>query len=228
VHTFKPNEIRHVHGVQYDPHAGKAWVCTGDHDQHSIIAWSTDTGKTLQVVGTGGQLCRTRQLAFTEDAVLWGADTGEEADAGIFRYDRKTRVMSRLCHVPGCIAYATALADGTIVMSTDRQGARNETDRRARLYVTDGRTVKSILMGVWKRPRLVEAHARLRLSRDPGAQELYVTCLNMTEHSGELLVISPEALEQVARPVKAPEAGAGATTTTAPSPAPLVRTRPVR
>ena len=38
---FKPGEIRHIHAIQRDPYTGKLWVCTGDADEESFIAWSS-------------------------------------------------------------------------------------------------------------------------------------------------------------------------------------------
>lgn len=201
-YTFGAGQIRHVHGVQQDPYADRVWVCTGDWEQECLIAWSPDKGKTLEIVGRGGerhQMWRTCQLAFAEDAVFWGGDTGDE-DAGIYRWDRKSGQVSKLAYVPGCILYATRLADGTVVMTTDREDADNEADDKTRLWVVpDGKTVRSITMGSYVRPRLFKGFAWLRLPRTQGAQALYVTCLNVTDFNGDLLVVSPDVLKGLAK-----------------------------
>jgi len=192
-HRFKPGQIQHVHAIQRDPYSDKAWICVGDFDAESMVAWTTDVGKTFHPIGRGSQVWRACQLAFTKDAVYWGADTGKASAVGIYRWDRKTRKLTKLADVPGAMFFATRLADGTIVMSTDREGARNEQDDLTRLWVIDeDDTVRSIPFGRWA-SRKVFAYPRFE--RTPGSDRLYITCHNMEPHSGDLLVIAAADLK---------------------------------
>lgn len=58
IHNFGPGEIRHIHAIQQDPFTDKVWVCTGDKNNESMVAWSGDGGKTLNLIGHGSQLWR--------------------------------------------------------------------------------------------------------------------------------------------------------------------------
>ena len=199
---FQPGQIRHVHAIQQDPYTEKAWICTGDKDRESIVAWSRDGAKTLNPIGQGSQIWRVCQLAFTKDALFWGADTGAEV-SGIYRWDRTTHRLTKLIDVQGCMFYATRLAGGTIVMSTNREGANNEKDDKTRLWIsTDGKSVASIVCGTWGgRSTLASKrkYAKLRFQRDQGSDYLYMTCLNQKEYNdGNLIVISEKILRAAA------------------------------
>jgi len=199
-HDFRPGQIRHVHAVQQDPYTGKVWICTGDHNHESTVAWSTDGCKTLNPIGQGSQIWRVCQLVFTKDALFWGTDTGNAAVSGIYRWDRKTHELTKLVDIPGEMFYATRLARGTIVMSTICRGARNEKDYRTRLWiVTHGKNVASIVCGTRASTR---KFAQLRFQRDQGSNYLYMTCLNQKEYNdGDLIVISEEGLKATAESV---------------------------
>ena len=150
VKSFPPGRIRHVHAVQQDPYSKKAWICTGDANKETMLAWTQDGGQTLNPIGKGSQIWRVCQIAFTEDALFFGTDTGESEYSGIYRWDRESHNLIKLIYVPGCIFYATRLADGLIVMSTNREGVSNEKDDKTRLWnITPGNNVSSIPCGTW-------------------------------------------------------------------------------
>jgi hypothetical protein len=192
-HEFGTGEVRHVHAVQYDPYEKVVWICTGDLDREAMIA-TFGPDQQLRIVGQGSQQWRTCQLVFTTSAVYWGADCwGPEA--GIYELDRKTRVARRLSAVPGVVWYATALDDGTIVMSTAIEGAPQETDDRSRLITLDNKWVmRTIALGHWLAPRFVSGFSWPRLPRTQGEECLYVSCMNMSESHGDLMAFSPESL----------------------------------
>ncbi|MCK5642242.1 MAG: exo-alpha-sialidase [Gammaproteobacteria bacterium] len=200
-YDFRPGQIRHVHAVQQDPYTGKVWICTGDHDHESTVAWSSDGCKTLNPIGQGSQIWRVCQLVFTKDALFWGTDTGRAAVSGIYRWDRTTHELTKLIDVPGEMFYATRLADGTIVMSTVCNGSKNEKDEKTRLWiVTHGENVTSIVCGKRASTR---KFAKLRFQRDQGSASLYLTCLNQEEYNdGDLIVISEKVLRAAAEDVR--------------------------
>jgi hypothetical protein len=102
------DEARHVHSVVRDPYTDDVWVTTGDRDSESRLCLlrdgdedgdrddddghdeTTHDGPWLDVVGTGSQRWRAVDLAFTEDAVLWGMDCLYADENRIQRLDRET------------------------------------------------------------------------------------------------------------------------------------------
>jgi len=200
---FQPGQIRHIHAVQKDPYSDKLWLCTGDFNEESMVAWSNDNFKSITQIGQGSQLWRVCQLIFTEQFVFWGTDTGSEDLAGIYRWDKNTAEMEKLQKVDGAIFYGTRLARGTIVMSTNRQGRKNEIDNKTRLFIiTDENKIASFICGTWNhnKPGFWFKYAKLRFQRKQGGSALVITCLNQKEFpDGDLLIISEDTLLQVSR-----------------------------
>jgi len=200
-YTFKPGQIRHIHAIQQDPYTGKVWLCTGDLDDESMIAWSNDGAKTFTPIGQGSQIWRVTQLVFTKDALYWGTDTGSaKVSRGIYRWDRTTHKLTKLADVPKEMFYATRLSGGTIVVSTTSTGGRNEKDNKTRLkLITDGKNVTSIMCGTRSSSK---KYAKLRFPRDQGASSLYITALNQKEYNdAELIVISEKELKKAAKSI---------------------------
>ena len=134
-YEFNPGQIRHVHALQRDPYTDRLWVCVGDEDSEPMIGWSDDNYRSINPIGHGSQIWRTCQLVFTEDAVLWGTDTGSEDLAGIYRWDKKSSELKKVYDTQGAVFFSVRLANGTIVMSTDREGFPNEKDDKTRLFL---------------------------------------------------------------------------------------------
>jgi len=203
VYEFPPGKIRHVHSLQKDPYTGKSWICTGDELQEPMIGWSDDNFKSINVIGQGSQKWRCCQLVFTEDAVYWGADTGIVEFGGIYRWDKKTAEVKQLHKIAGAVFFATRLANGSIVMSTDREGFPNEKDEKTRLLILDNEDkLMPIECGSWKyRKKGIRFNfAKLRLQRNQGSHLLAVSCLNQKEISdGDLLIFSEKVFQQIRR-----------------------------
>lgn len=201
-YSFKPGQVRHIHALQKDPYTGKLWVCVGDEDEECMVAWSDDNYKTLVPLGSGSQLWRVCQLVFTEEAVFWGTDTGNEELAGIYRWDKKNKELTKLHQIDGAVFYGTRLANGIIVMSTDREGFINlEKDHNTRLWITyDNNFVSSIVAGTWKhyKPGFKFKFAKLRFQRNQGSHALAISVLNQKEFpDGDLLIISEKDLMNI-------------------------------
>jgi len=197
-YNFQPGHIRHIHAIQKDPYSEKLWICTGDLDKESMVAWSDDGFNTIQKIGHGSQLWRVCQLIFTEEAVLWGTDTGYEDEAGIYRWDKETAELKKFQKIDGAVFFGTRLRNGTVVMSTNREGLRNEKDDKTRLFIiSEDNQTTSIECGTWnhKKPGFWFKYAMLRFQRKQGATSLAVTCLNQKEFpDSELIIISEETL----------------------------------
>jgi hypothetical protein len=207
-HEFPPGRIRHVHAVQQDPYTKNAWVLTGDADSESMVAETSDCGKSLNPIGEGSQTWRVCQLAFTKEALFWGADTGNGAHSGIYKWDRKTHELTKLTYIPGAVFYAIKLSSGMIVLSTDCEGAPNERDDKTRLWIiTDGKNITEIPCGSWaSRKRF----AKLWFPRDQGSTSLCLTCLNQKEfNDGDLIILSEKVLLAVTQSQKTSTADKG-------------------
>lgn len=198
-YQFQPGQIRHIHSVQKDPYTGKLWVCTGDDNKESMIAWSNDKFKTIQRIGQGSQIWRVCQLIFTEEDVIWGTDTDSEDDAGIYRWDKGTAELTKLQKIDGAIFFGTRLKNGTIVMSSNRQGLSIEKDSKTRLYIiSEENKITTIEFGTWdhKKPGFWFKYSMLRFQRNQGSSSLAISCLNQKEFmDSELVIISEEILQ---------------------------------
>jgi hypothetical protein len=103
------DDIRHIHGVFWDPVISKLWITTGDLDQESrIITFSK--AKELEEIASGSQQFRAVDLLFSEDYVYFATDTPEEINF-IYRMHRKTRETERLCEVGGPVFWGRSDGD---------------------------------------------------------------------------------------------------------------------
>jgi hypothetical protein len=106
--------------------------------------------------------------------------------------------VTKIAKVEGCVFFATKLAGGTIVMSTDREGAENEKDDKTRLFVLgDEQRVATLLGGTWRKGK---GYATLRFARGDGSDELALTVLNHEKYNNSLLIISEAELKRRAFP----------------------------
>lgn len=197
-YTFQPGEIRHIHALQYDPYLKTHWVCTGDSDLESMLAWSDDEYRTIHSIGSDSQLWRVCQLVFTEKYVYWGTDNGKKEIAGIYSWNRNDSSITKLLKVDGAIFYGTRLKNGTLVFSCDREGFSNEIDDKTKLYLfSEGQDIRTIEAGTWKSKEegFRFKFAKLRFQRNQNASFLAITCLNQHEFpDGELILIAEDEL----------------------------------
>ncbi len=194
-HEFPPGRIRHVHAVQEDPYTGRVWVCTGDRDDESFIISMNPDGTDKTVIGHGAQRWRVVQLAFTEEAVYWGADTGCREDGGIWRWDRASEELEQLSTNNGPIYYATILGDETLVFS---QTFERDGQRPPGLWIlpAGGREPVMLPMAADRVRRNPRRHATPRLSRSPEKDFVHVSCLNIAGFASDLLRIPLFELEK--------------------------------
>jgi hypothetical protein len=197
-YEFSPGKVRHIHGIQRDPYTGKLWICTGDLDPESIIAWTDNNFDTIQAIGSGSQMWRTCQLVFTEESVYWGTDTSEGETTGIYKWNKGSGEIEKLLEPDGAVFFGTRLKGGTILMSTDRQGYKNEKDDRTRLYIIDKKDrTATIDCGTWNhnKPGFWFKFAQLRFQRNQGNSSLVISCINQTElPDGDLIMINESEL----------------------------------
>jgi hypothetical protein len=197
-YEFKPGQIRHIHALQRDPYTNRLWICVGDEDNESMIGWSDDNYRSITPVGQGSQIWRTCQLVFTDEAIFWGTDTGSKDLAGIYRLDRKTMELKKVQRTQGAIFFSIKLNNGTIVMSTDREGFPNEEDDKTRIFLlSKNNEIITFRCGTWdyKKHGFRFNFAKLRLQRSNGDSSLAMSVLNQKEFpESELLIFSEENL----------------------------------
>ena len=139
--------------------------------------------------------------------MLWGTDTASEKEAGIYSWDRNTGEVQKYQGIDGAIFFGTKLKNGTMVMSSDREGFKNEKDDKTRLYViSKDFNITSLECGTWdhKKPGFWFKYAMLRFQRDQGGPSLVITCLNQKEFpESELIIISEDSLISITKNVSA-------------------------
>jgi hypothetical protein len=197
-YKFKPGQIRHIHALQKDQYTGRLWICVGDEKNEPMIGWSDDNYRNITPIGSGSQIWRTCQLVFTEEAIFWGTDTGSKDLAGIYRWDKKSEELKQVHRTEGAVFFAVALKNGTIVMSTDREGFPNENDDKTRLILLNRNgEIVTIACGSWKYKKhgFRFNFAKLRLQRSIGDDSLVISALNQKEFpESELFIIPQENL----------------------------------
>jgi hypothetical protein len=197
-YTFPSGSIRHIHAIQKDSYTDKLWVCTGDLDRQTLIAWSNNAFASINILGENSQMWRTCHLVLTRDSVYWGTDSESHDHSGIYKFDRQTSHISKLTDVNGAIFYGTRLAGGTIVFSTNREGIKNENGDKTSLFILNpDDKISRVDFGTWhfKNPGFWFKNAILRFQRRQDGESLAVSVLNHKEFSdGELLIISEDEL----------------------------------
>ena len=192
-YVFMQGQIRHIHALQRDPYTDKLWICAGDEDNEALIGWSEDEFKNIHIIGHGSQIWRACQLVFTQEAILWGTDTGSEDLAGIYSWDKKEMSLKRIHKTDGAVFFGTRLKNGVCVMSTDREGFPNEGDDITRLlFFNEDKIITTIECGTWKYKKsgFRFNFAKLRLQRNQGNEFLAISVLNQKECSdGDLFLI---------------------------------------
>jgi len=185
-HRFKPGEIRHIHSLEFDPYTNALWISTGDLDHECMIGYSFDKGVTFRKVGSGNQEWRAASLLFTKDAVFWGTDSAPTQN-WIYRLDRETLVVEKVCKIDGPIYYSTTLCDGTLIMGRTVEGERGEWDDMVSIWLSqDGKHWIRKTLG--KRKSSHE-YAFLRLPRGNCAAHLYTSLFNTDDHEETVLKV---------------------------------------
>ncbi len=132
VHEFPAGQIRHVHGLEYDPYRKGIWVLTGDDGDEAMVGW-TDTGFTeFRPVLQLGQQSRACSGICTPNSFLFGMDAPEEQNY-IIRLDVATSTITLLDKVAHSVFFATQ-ACGGFWMSTVVEPSSLNTTQDVHLY----------------------------------------------------------------------------------------------
>lgn len=183
-HTFKKGEIRHIHSVQHDQYSDWIWVTAGDEDEQCKIMYSTNKGRSFIKIGSGSQKWRAVSLLFTDEYVYWGMDgfSAEFPLPRIFRWSRKKGQTEEVATIDSLAFYSTKMQDGTFVLSTS-----SEIGGASIIISKDGKSWNKILSypGQRKKP-----YGTIRIFSS--GDKLVISCMNVTIHNNDLLVMSLE------------------------------------
>lgn len=149
--VWRFENVRHVHGVFFDPYTGAYWVTTGDEDNESAIWMSPDGFKSLEKIVGGSQRFRAIQLLFTNKYVYFGSDAPHEKNY-IYRMDREGRSVEKLAEVGGSVFHGCKVGD-KLFFSTAVEPSRVNSSRYAEVWGSaDGinwRVVQRFKKDIW-------------------------------------------------------------------------------
>ena len=134
VYTFAEGNINHIHGLFFDKYTNRIWVATGDRENECIIGYTEDEFKTFVEVFRGGQECRTCQLFFYKNFIVFGTDTQYQQNV-IKKFDRETLEITELQKVQGSVIKGGQVGDVAFISTTVEPSDVN-TDKWAHLWVT--------------------------------------------------------------------------------------------
>lgn len=113
IHWFEVlriSNIRHIHGVFFDPYTNAIWVTTGDVDLECGIWVTSDDFVHLDLVAGGTQQYRVIQLLFTKNFIYFGSDALNEENY-IYRMERRTGRIETLQAVSGTVFWGCKVGD---------------------------------------------------------------------------------------------------------------------
>lgn len=119
VYTFPAGEVRHVHGISYDPWEDCFWICAGDYGpENQLLRASTDF-RDLRMLRQGGQGNRFYYLLVTENHLVTATDTPLE-DNHICVIDKHTGELEQVARIENTSFYSCWVG-GKIFLSTNAE-----------------------------------------------------------------------------------------------------------
>lgn len=117
VYRFPPDEIRHVHGIQYDAYDDVFWVFAGDFGRHAGIARLSSDLADFQWIGKGHQMLRTVQAIVEPDCLYYGSDSGSEKNH-IIRLQKASGRWERVRPIDGSSMFASRFGNLRLLTTT--------------------------------------------------------------------------------------------------------------
>lgn len=137
VYTFPKGEIRHVHGLFYDPYRKGYWILTGDTDRESRLAFSDDEFRTINTVWSGSQSVRAVSIIVLPEGLIVPTDTELEQNHVQF-FDPDTLRISKIQPMPGSIMY-TYKVGHHLLLSTCVEPSHCNHSRYSHLFLSSDR-----------------------------------------------------------------------------------------
>jgi hypothetical protein len=132
VYRFAPGQVRHVHGIYFDPFENCLLCLTGDRGSECRIIKSRDGFNTVETIGAGDESWRAVSVQFTDRSIFYGTDA-EFRTNHIYRVDRSDGKRADLGRVNGPVYYSKA-AGGELFFAVTAELCPSQTDRAATLW----------------------------------------------------------------------------------------------
>ncbi|HXV77821.1 MAG TPA: hypothetical protein VD788_16030 [Candidatus Polarisedimenticolaceae bacterium] len=162
LHTFRPGEIRHVHGISYDRWEDCFWVCTGDEGDENRLLRASKHFSELRIIRQGGQGNRFYSLIVREHDLVTATDTPLE-DNFICTIDKRTAELKHVARIENASFYSCTVGDRTFVSTNAEPSAVNDTRTS---YVWSGSRDDD-----WRRVLTFPADLYHRLTELPGVPQ---------------------------------------------------------
>ena len=130
--VWRFENVRHVHGVYFDPYTSAIWVTTGDKDGESAIWMTEDRFQTLTCMAGGSQQTRTVQLLFAKGHVYFASDAPHDINH-IYRLERTTGRIEVLATVAEPVFYGCKIGE-RLFFSTIVEPSTVNTGRHAVIW----------------------------------------------------------------------------------------------
>ena len=135
VHTFQPGEVRHVHGLHFDPIGQSVWLLTGDLPNECRILETADGFQSVQTVGAGDESWRGISPCFRRDAIFYATDAQFEQNY-IYRIDRACRERTPVTEIDGP-SYYSAQFGNHVVFCTTAELCPSQKEGSAAMWLVD-------------------------------------------------------------------------------------------
>lgn len=132
VHTFSPKEVRHIHGIYYDPYTNNLWCTTGDLKHECKIIFTSDGFNSIKVLGEGDESWRAVSLLFDHNYIYYGTDS-EYITNRLFKVEKSTGIRKELSTLPGPVYYSSSLGNYKIFAVT-AEGCPSQNKNSASLW----------------------------------------------------------------------------------------------
>jgi len=142
-HTFAAGEIRHIHGVYFDPVGDALWCLTGDHGDEARILRTTDGFRTVEKVGGGDESWRAVSALFTSEAIFYAMDA-EFTENKVFRLDRASGERREIGAVDGPV-YFSHQCGSDLFFAVTAELCPSQVGKNATLWLFDGEHLSPLL-----------------------------------------------------------------------------------
>jgi hypothetical protein len=136
IYEFKPEEIKHIHNIQFDSFSNTIWCCTGDLLGECKLVNFDLHFNVLKIIGDGSQFYRTCRLFFKQDSIFWLMDSHIETSY-VIKFHRQNESIEILQDLPGPIWYSTTLSNGQYLAASSVEHGYSLIHKKAHLLISD-------------------------------------------------------------------------------------------
>lgn len=193
---FQSGHIRHIHAIQIDPYDGHLWMCTGDTDEESMVASSSDGGRSFKILGAGNQLWRTCCLVFTQNRIFWGVDTSRDVESRYICSATRDGEFRRETAIDGAAEFGAALGSEGLCFATTRNGLERASDESPSVWLEFDGEWKRVRLGQWL-PRRPRRAGTPYMYSDEKNSRLIISLVNIEPARNHLIMLSEQLLREL-------------------------------